>query len=256
MGIVRTNQWLEEEFDRPTKICEKLLPYFKGYTANEIYHQLISFGMYKPSRSSKYIFDIMIKEKMWNQVEKLFQHYQKKWSGPDIPIFLFPIAQSGGFFFRVEKNKSGVSYPDKMFLFLSPLDDSKELEALFVHEYHHVCRLSKLNKKMNQYTLLDSIIIEGLAEYAVLKNCGRNYTASWCHMYTEQEIKGFWKKYLNDQLDRKKNERTHDQLLYGGGRIPKLLGYAAGYQIVKEYYEGHHYSTKQSFTIPSSKFIE
>jgi uncharacterized protein YjaZ len=197
-----------------------------------------------------------MEQKAWDKVEQLFQKYKKKWNGPDIPVFLFPIAQSRGFFLREEKSKAGVSFPDKMFLFLSHYEDPKEIEALFVHEYHHVCRLRMLNKKMEDYTLLDSIIIEGLAEYAVLINCGREYLANWCRMYTEREISSFWDKYLKKQLGKKKNERAHDELLYGGGRIPNLLGYAVGFSVVENFYKNHNYSTKLSFISPALNYLE
>ena len=256
MGIIRTDQWLNEEFDRPAKICEKLQPFFKGQTPHEIYNQLMKFGMYRPSRSSRNNLKMMLDQKAWDKVEKLFSKYKNNWDGPDVPTFLFPLAQSGFFFSRQEKSKAGVSFPDKMFLFLSYYDDPKEIEALLVHEYHHVCRLRMLGKKMEDYTLLDSIIIEGLAEYAVLKNCGREYLATWCHMYTEKELTNFWNRYLKNQLHKKKNERGHDDLLYGGGRVPKLLGYAAGYNIIGKFYENHNYSTKLSFTIPAAKYVE
>ncbi|MDQ0198175.1 DUF2268 domain-containing putative Zn-dependent protease [Neobacillus ginsengisoli] len=256
MGVIQTDQWLKVEFDRPTEICEKLLPYFKGQNANEIYNQLMKFGMYRPSRSSKMNLDRMIEQKVWKNADQLFQHYKNKWAGPDIPIFLFPLDRGRGLFFRQESNKSGVSYPDKMFLFLSDVDDTKELEALLVHEYHHVCRLKMLNKKMEEYTLLDSIIIEGLAEYAVLKNCGSEYLAKWCSIYTKKDLISLWDKYLKSHLSKRKNERAHDNLLFGEGRIPKLLGYAAGFAIVENYYKNHTYSTKLSFSIPASKFLE
>ncbi|MFZ7944583.1 MULTISPECIES: DUF2268 domain-containing protein [Bacillaceae] len=256
MGIIRTDEWLQKEFDRPLKICEKLLPYFKGQQVKEIYNQLVNFGMYRPSRSSKNNYNKMVEKKAWNQVEMLFRKYKPKWNGPDVPVFLFPLAQTGGFFIKEEKSKAGVSFPDKMFLFLSEHEDPKEIEALFVHEYHHVCRLRMLNKKMEDYTLLDSIIIEGLAEYAVFKHCGREYLANWCHMYTEKELARFWERYLQHQLQTKKNERGHDELLYGGRAVPKLLGYAAGYNVIRQYYKSHNYSTKLSFSNPAAKYIE
>lgn len=256
MGVTETDKWLKEELDHPIKICEKLLPFFKGKNANEIYNQLLKFGMYKPSRSVRSQFNLIVKEETWALVKQFYQKYKKKWKGPDIPIFIFPLGQTRSIFSRQENNKSGVSYSDKMFLFISHLDDLKELEALFVHEYHHVCRLSMLNKKMDEYTLMDSIIIEGLAEYAVLKNCGREYLAKWCGLYSEKETAIFWDKYLLRQLGKRKNERTHDDLLYGGGRIPNLLGYAIGFSIVEKYYKVHNYSTKLSFTTPALKYIE
>ena len=256
MGIIRTDRWLQEEFNSPGKICEKLVPYFKGQTANEIYNQLINFGMYRPSRASRNNLNRMLDQNAWDKVERLFSKYKNKWNGPDVPIFLFPLAQSGFFFIREDKSKAGVSFPDKMFLFLSHLDDPKEIEALLVHEYHHVCRLRMLGKKMEEYTLLDSIIIEGLAEYTVLKHCGPEYLANWCRMYTEKELTNFWDRYLKNQLHKKKNEREHDLLLYGGGRVPKLLGYAAGYNIIGKFYKKHNYSTKLSFALPATKYIE
>lgn len=257
MGIIRTDDWLVDELSQPLKICERLQPYFKSQSPDDIYHQLISFGMYKPSRIAHDNLDRMMKEKTWDQVKRLFNQYKNKWSGPDIPVFIFPIGQSGGLFFRKEEQKkAGVSFPDKMFLFLSVYDDPKEIEALFVHEYHHVCRLRKLNKNMEKYTLLDSIIIEGLAEYAVLKNCGKEYLANWCRRYSAKELSSFWDKFLKRQIEMKKNERAHDELLYGGGRFPHLLGYAVGYYLVDNFYKKHHYSTKLSFSIPASEFIE
>ena len=256
MGIVRTDQWLAEEFDRPVKICEKLEPFFKKQTPKEIYNQLINFGMYRPSRSANIIFNRLKEQKAWDKVEQLFEQYKGKWKGPDIPVFIFPVAQAGGLFFRESRGKAGVSFPDKMFLFLSNLEDPKDVEALLIHEYHHVCRLRLLNKRMEDYTLLDSIIIEGLAEYAVLKNCGPEYLASWCRMYNEKELIKLWDKFIKKNLDTKKNERSHDEILYGEGRLPNLLGYAMGYTIVNHFYKNNNYSTKLSFTFPAVKYLD
>lgn len=256
MGIIRTDRWLEEMFDRPTKICEKLVPAFKGLSAPKIYNQLTDFGMYRASRMTKEIFNWMKENKIWEEVDGIFQEYKRIWGGPDIPIYLFPISQNRSFFSRrEEKVKGGVSYPDKMFLFLSDRLNSKELEALFVHEYHHICRLNRQSKRFDEYTLLDSIIIEGLAEYSVLVHCGRNYLADWCTMYSGDELDDYWERYIEGNLDIKKSESRHDDLLYGTGRIPKLLGYAAGFKIVEDYYGHNHYSTKLSFALPAKKYL-
>jgi uncharacterized protein YjaZ len=256
MGIIRTDKWLDEEFDTPSKICEKLVSAFKGLSAPKIYNQLTDFGMYRASRLTKEIFTSMKENMVWEEVEGIFQEYKRKWGGPDIPIYLFPIGQNKSFFSRQqEKVKGGVSYPDKIFLFLSDRLNSRELEALFVHEYHHICRLNRQTKRFDDYTLLDSIIIEGLAEYSVLVHCGRNYLADWCTMYSETELDNFWEKFLQGNLNVKKSEKKHDDLLYGAGRIPKLLGYAAGFKIVEDYYRHNHYSTKLSFTLPAKKYL-
>lgn len=256
MGMMRTDQWLQKDFDRPIVMCEKLRPYFNGESANEVYNQLKNFGMYRPSKFTRDYLNQMLDHNIWNRVGRLFTDYKNKWNGPDIPVFLFPVAQTGSFFKREKNSKAGVSFPDKMFLFLSNYEDMKEVEALLVHEYHHVCRMNMSDKILEDYSLLDSLIIEGLAEYAVLKHCGKEYLANWCHMYSEKELLLFWDKFIKNRLNKKKNERDHDDLLYGGRGIPRLLGYAVGYNIIKEYYEKNNYSTKHSFTIPSAKFIQ
>jgi uncharacterized protein YjaZ len=255
MGIVRTDEWLKEKFDSPIDVCKKLVPYFNEQSATSIYSELMNYGMYKPSKASYSNLNFMIQQGLWKKIEHIFLQYKQKWSGPDIPIFIFPLAQSGGFFFRQDNVKSGVSYPDKMFLFVSKLEDLKELEALFVHEYHHVCRLRKINKNMKDYTLLDSLIFEGLAEYAVLKNCGKNYLAKWCKRYSKKELLVFWNAFLKEYLELRKSEPAHEKLLYGGGKYPILLGYAVGFAIVEYYYNDKKYNSKLSFSLPASEFI-
>jgi uncharacterized protein YjaZ len=257
MGVIRTDQWLENDFDNPLKICEKLKSYFNEENVRGIYQQLVKFRMYRPSRMSEKNFQHMKKYNAWEMVERLFNKYRDLWSGPDIPVFLFPLEERRGFFIKkTERNKSGVSYPDKMFLFLSNYDDPMEIEALFVHEYHHVCRLRALGKKMNEYTLLDSLIIEGLAEYAVLHHCGRKYIADWCSEYSEKELSFYWDKYLKKHPNTTKGERIHDELLFGGGRIPPLLGYAIGYHMVGKFFKNRNFSTKLTFKIPAEDFID
>lgn len=80
MGIIRTDQWLKDYFDRPMKICEKLKPYFKGQTADDIYNQLLKFGMYRPSKASRNHLGDMIDYNAWEKVDKIFRKYQK--NGP------------------------------------------------------------------------------------------------------------------------------------------------------------------------------
>ncbi len=255
MGVIETSKWLERDFANPETVCKKLVPYFNGISSKEIYHQLTEFGMYRPSRTTWQSFESLKEANAIRKITELYRSYQKKWNGPDVPLFLFPIDQGGGFFRRENKKKSGVSFPDKLFLFLSPECSEREIEALFVHEYHHVCRLNKLKKDPADFTLLDSLIIEGLAEYTVLKNCGEQYLAPWCRYYSKKQLDSYWKKYLSDHLEVRKDEKHHDALLYGHGWIPDLLGYAAGFDLVKEYFSKNRYTTKLSFSIPAEKFL-
>ena len=60
---------------------------------------------------------------------------------------------------------------------------------MFTHEYNHVCRLSKFQKSEEDYVLLDSIILEGLAENAVRERLGEEFLATWTSYYSNEELK-------------------------------------------------------------------
>lgn len=255
--MIRTDEWLEKDFRDPKKICIKLLDYFKGETdPMEIYDYLSNFGMYKPSRRSWIAAENLKEERFWEKTEEVYKKYKKKWNGPEIPIFIFPMNESNMSLMREGKGKSGVSFIDKMFLFLTPLTDLKELEALFVHEYHHICRMNSLKKNPAEYTLLDSIILEGLAEHAVAQNCGETYTGEWTRKYSAANLRRYWNREVSEKLSITRDDRQHDQILFGFGGRPKLLGYALGYEIVKRYIEHENLTERTSLRIPSDQFTK
>lgn len=257
MGIERTDLWLKEDFENPTAICKRLLPYFyKEEDPNNIYNYLLKFGMYRPGRGTFHTYNELKKQDAWKKVEVIYRKYKKEWSGPEIPIFIFPFQSNNAFQLRRGENKSGVSFKDKMFLFLTPLEDEKEMEALFVHEYHHVCRMHNTKKDIKKYTLLDSVILEGLAEHAVKEYCGEAYQAKWCQYFSKKEIFKKWKPFFDEHKLTQRNDPLHDQLLFGGGSYPRMLGYALGYQIIKQYESKKNFSAKISLRIPASDFLE
>lgn len=248
---------METDFNRPQVICEQLLAFFEGDAdAKKVYSYLKNFGMYKPERRSKKIFEELKSEKFWSATEKIFRKYQRKWKGPDIPIFIFPMDVSNSRLMKEGKGKSGLSFIDKMFIFLTPLEDEKELEALFVHEYHHVCRMRAQKKSPADYTLLDSIILEGLAEHAVATHCGEEYTGDWSRRYSTKTLAGFWDEEIKKKLSLTRNDREHDQILFGLGSKPRLLGYAMGYEIVKQYKQLGNFTEKASFYSPANEFTK
>lgn len=248
MGVIRTDEWLNSDFRSPVKICENII---SPKEAESFYHYLVRFGMYKPNRKTLNYYLDLKEQKVWNQVSQIHRKYQKEWNGPDINIYIFPM--SANHFMR-NPNKSGVSFKDKVFLFLSPLDDKKEIEALFVHEYHHICRMDKQKKEINNYTLLDSIVLEGLAEYMVEQYCGKSYRSKWCTYYTRKEILGFWEKWVKNQLDLKKNSQTHDSILFGEKGYPPMIGYAIGYEMILLHKEKQGLTLNQTLRLPSEHF--
>jgi uncharacterized protein YjaZ len=210
--------------------------------------------MYRPNTNQQIVFEALETSQTWEKVQRLYQKYKKKWNGPDIPIYIFPIGSGSGLFHSTQ-TKSGVSFTDKLFLFLSELEDERELEALFVHEYHHICRLNGLKKPIKEYTLLDSLIMEGLAEDAVHEIVGKEYVAKWCKMLSKENFKFYMEKYLQNHLTLKKGTPKHDQLLFGKGLLPNMLGYTCGYHIIRSFRLENSYSTKETFTMESEKFM-
>ncbi|HYK74421.1 MAG TPA: DUF2268 domain-containing protein [Pseudoneobacillus sp.] len=255
MGVEKTDIWLRDSFEHPIEICKDMCNFRKKNELEQFYQYLVRFGMYRPNPESKRIYEELVKAGMWGKVHSLYEKYKKNWNGPHVPIYIFPIDKGSRFLFKSNQSKSGVSFQDKIFLFLSNIDDIQELEALFIHEYHHVCRMNGLNKPLNEYTLLDSIIMEGLAEDAVHEQIGRKYVANWSKELTNEQFQHFWKKYFNKHLTIKKKDSLHDHLLFGKGFVPKMLGYTCGYHLVRKYREQEHFSTKASFTMLPENFI-
>jgi uncharacterized protein YjaZ len=246
---------MEEDFSDPLKMCAEILQ-GEEENAAPFYQYLQNFGMYKPNARSRQVFEELKKHDIWVKVDSLHQQYRKKWNGPEIPVYIFPMNAAQRRLMLNGNGKSGVSFKDKMFLFLTPLDDEGELKALFVHEYHHICRMRMQKKNIRDYTLLDSIVLEGLAEHAVAKECGERYIGKWSAKYSRRELEFFWEKYLSGNLSVKKGHRLHDVLLFGSGRYPGLMGYAMGYEIISQYKSNKSFTAKASFETLSEEFTK
>ncbi|MBP3041704.1 DUF2268 domain-containing protein, partial [Bacillaceae bacterium Marseille-Q3522] len=241
-GVERTDKWLEEEYEHPIQICKKIIKE-EGKEAENLYRYLQKFGMYRPHLFGKKTISLLIEANIWRTIDHLYQKYRKKWNGPDIPVYIFPLAGQ----MRAEK-KSGLSFPDKMFLFLTPIENIKELEALFIHEYHHICRMRNNKKKPADITLIDSLIMEGLAEHMVKEICGGDYLAPWVSYYSQEELEECWNAYVEKNLHAKKYEKEHDRILFGERGYPPLIGYAIGYEIIKQYKKKFVLSESNTFT--------
>ncbi|MEQ2525724.1 hypothetical protein EKG37_11705 [Robertmurraya yapensis] len=242
MGVIETDEWLSRDFDQPVKIIERMMD-----EPTDFYSYLQQFGMYKPTQRTWEYFKQLKEDKIWGKVANLHKEYRKKWNGDDVDIYIFPSRTN---------NKGGVSFKESMYLFVPPLEDPKELEALFIHEYHHVCRLNRQKKDAKDYKLLDSMVLEGLAEHAVEHYCGRKYRAKWCEYYTDKELEKYWNELKKDILHTSRKDTLHDRILFGRGGFPKLIGYALGYYITRRNKnENNNFSRKINFYSEAENFI-
>ena len=252
MGIMETDKWLAGDYRSPSEICVRFSSLFAEENPERLYDYLKSYGMYIPPGQTGKTAEKMKKSNIWSRAERIFNLLRKKWGGPDVPVFIFPLREPG-FFNRPGESKSGLAFADKLFLFVHPDIRDIELKALLIHEYHHTCRLEKQKKDSMDYTLLDSMIMEGLAEYTVLKYTGKQGLAKWTSLYKEEELEGMWNRYLKDHAAIMRDDPLHDQLLLGRRPYPKMLGYCAGYYLVSKLAPKNIQST---FSLEADAFIK
>ncbi len=255
MSVISTDDWLYElktsqklkdsrDFEelQRTILCSRLLEHFNGGTPLEIQFELQQQGLFRAHE--KINIKKLQDQKTWDIVQEEYYYLKKQWNGPNIPIYIFPITQE-----QTITNKNGVAYPDALFLFIGELE-REELKALFAHEYNHVCRLHYLNKSLQEVTLLDSIILEGLAECAVEEIYGSKWLAPWLGDYTLQKMLAIWKDDFVPNIH-VQGLHNHVEFLYGG-KLPPLIGYCIGYEIVRTYIQKH---PSNKLLIKSSKSI-
>lgn len=252
MGVIRTDKWMIDSYDDPINLCKRLRPLFNYEDASSIHEFLIQHGMYRnPEDDGLSKINDFQKREIWRNVQKEFRTLQSLWGGPNIPIFIFPSDSSHRKLMLDYNGKSGLAFIDKVFLFISEKNSVKEIKSLLTHEYHHVCRLSKYKKPEKKYHLLDTIILEGLAEHAVLERLGKEYLGNWTSLYTNEQLKRMWDRIILPNYDLPKHHPKHPLLLYGQRTYPQMIGYSTGFYLVQNYVREYASKTKDLFTLSS-----
>ncbi|OAO79092.1 hypothetical protein A0O32_1837 [Anoxybacillus flavithermus] len=218
MGVVNTKDWFVDDRWRE-KINE------------DVHRHLFAHGMAR--RNQQEIMKQLAEKNVWAFVAKKFAELKKGWNGPDVPIYIFPADATNRSLQHEFGGKSGVAFFDQLFLFLLPHVSNEHIYALLIHEYNHVCRLHVDPKDERDYTLLDRIVMEGLAEHAVRERLGSEYVAKWTTYYTKEQLEQFTKKWLVPNLSLRPDDARYRALLYGSMLYPRMLGYAVGYEVVR-----------------------
>lgn len=229
-------------------ICHPLKQFFPQATIEEIHGELLTRGLFDPFESP-IISEILKKleeEKVWETIKHEFNHLKNLWNGPDVPIFVYPLTKHRPLVDSVEVKKNGVSYNNVLFLFVSVELETEELKALLAHEYNHICRLSYVDKFPHEIELLDTLIIEGMAECAVEELYGERWLSPWTKGYSHEECLELWTKYFVKAIQLQGVD-NHFPFLYGNEvkGLPKWIGYCLGYRIVKSYLESEGISNQR-----------
>lgn len=220
MPVINTKHFFEEGTNRQRLAGELVKNIFPGAPPEAIEYELVHQGLLQ-SGGLSLSFDV------WQLIEEQFNSLMLNWEGPDVPIYIFPIVS--GF------QKNGMAYRDGICLFISSTLTEKQLNALFTHEYHHMCRRAFVNEHP---TLMDSLVMEGLAEDAVENLFGKNYLSTWTQYYSLIEVQNYWVSHFVPALYQQ-GLVSHKPFLFGDEQLglPPWIGYCTGYRIVEAFKE-------------------
>ncbi|MBY8912501.1 DUF2268 domain-containing protein [Bacillus sp. YC2] len=258
MSVKQTYKWIKNAASID-ELAVHILPLFSGAKQKDwkpILGTLQNHGMFRNMKDGSFTINQLKEKGCFSHVQKEEKNLKEKWNGPDVPIIVLPVDERNRRLRLEFGSKSGLAFRDKMFLFLSSDSSNSAVSAIMTHEYNHVCRLEHVTKDENDITLLDTIMMEGLAEYAVYERFGSSLTAEWTSYYTPEQLQFLFEKRIKPNLRLTRDSRQFSQLLFGKGYVPSMLGYAVGFNIVKKYLTDNNKTVEEALSIPSKTFLE
>jgi uncharacterized protein YjaZ len=269
MGVIRTDKWLEsykEKWEEAsgngkitvqrTEIIDRLQSHFSDVNTTELHEYLLGNGLFLPKQDVTSTVNSFLKGHVFKEVNRFYESLRRDWRGPNVPIFILPVNLQNRSIRTEFKGKTGLAFHDKIFLFITEDLPPEELHALLTHEYHHVCRLKGMNKQDESITLLDSLVMEGLAEKAVEERVGTQYLAPWTSVYNEERSYRLYHRFLQKNIHKTKEEMDPFPFLYGSNLYPKWIGYNAGWHIVNQYMKKSKGKTTAFFKKSSKTILE
>lgn len=265
MGVIKTNRWIELYLAHSNKktleeryrqlFIQPLQSLFSYSSDNELASFLSDAGMFKPGQLHE--LEKMLQYRHLEIARDHFDFLREKWDGPNIPIYILLADKSLKKPERAVGGKMGISFSDGIVLFIPFNLSELELKALLTHEYHHVCRLKVTNESEQSITLLESMIMEGLAEIAVEEEVGETYTAPWTKLYDKAWRQEWFTEYIEKRL-LQKGRLAYKDILYGrvDQGIPRMLGYYAGYRLCTKVATDLKKKTAELMITPSRTFLE
>lgn len=124
-----------------------------------------------------------------------------------------------------------------------------QLKSTLAHELNHTLRWQKIGYK---YTLLESIISEGLADHCdiILNN---NNPQPWDNALSETDFQKYLSLAKNDWHN---NNYNHATWFFGAGDIPRWTGYSLGFKIVGDYIKRTGKDITELTRLPAETFVD
>ncbi|MCK0472631.1 DUF2268 domain-containing protein [Halalkalibacter sp. APA_J-10(15)] len=265
MGVVRTDKWLQayvksygDKMNRQQKwIIEPLCSLFQTDHVDSLQAYLWQLGLFTPDQLvSEEDIDTWLQLHPWSIVKQEYERLRKKWDGPACKIYILPLIDEPPPLLKKLGEKTGITLSHAIVLLIKPTITKEQLRALTIHEYHHVCRLAHTKENEEKMTLLESICMEGLAEWAVKEELGKQECAVWTRYYDEASSIGWFDHFLKPFLY-KKGRKAYHTLLYGDPNtgVPLWLGYYVGFKLI-ESAANQYISTKNMLTVDASSLYK
>ncbi|WP_017471202.1 DUF2268 domain-containing protein [Amphibacillus jilinensis] len=223
-------------------IIQPICAYFDDADPLVLQWHLQSFGLFQENELNDHHIEQLITSNMWYEIETAFTVLQNEWQGPEVALFILPSDCSNQQLMDAFHGVSGLSYADKLFLFIHKDSSHQQIQALLTHEYSHVYRLNHLYKHTDQLTLGDSIILEGIAEKIVRLSFDEDSVYNTALKYSDDQLstaKSLWEHVVKKNLNLPKHHPFHDRMMYGDQEIPHLTGYLVGYALVNRWCQLH-----------------
>ncbi len=244
MAVIRTNKWGEmflkhvraqkdSELTYQRLFAQPLQPLFQFGTDTELAMYLEKVGLFTIKDTDA--LSLFITKNYWSVLQEKFLQLKEAWNGPNVPVYLLLANEQLKKRQTDVKGMMGLSFQNGIVLIVPETIEVNDLFALLIHEYHHVCRLSHTKENEETITLLESMVMEGLAELAVKEWLGEAYLAPWTSLYDKTWNDKWAVIFIHKKLQLKGRRRYKDHL-YGNAKkhIPPMLGYYFGYQLCQQ----------------------
>ncbi|WP_440897766.1 DUF2268 domain-containing protein [Amphibacillus sp. Q70] len=261
MAIIKTNRLLEDYLKlnectleaQNKAIIQPIANYFHDPDLLSIQMLLLNHGLFLPMQTKAEQIEALIKTEVWQQINHCFNQLKKEWQGPELAVFIFPADLNNPKLTGEFNGVSGLSFSDKIFLFIDHRATEQMTAALLAHEYSHAVRLNKVHHSKEILPLRDTIILEGIAEVITMEKFGITLLPSFNQQ--DHEINKLWHQWINPNLSLLSNHPLHHHIMYGDEQIPSLTGYQMGIYMVKQWQDKYQANLANLLQTPTENFF-
>lgn len=262
MAIIETDKLLQHyvklnqfTFEAQNKtIIQPLANYFNDQDPLTIQLLLLNHGLFQAAQTNAKQIETVVKTDVWRLINHHFDQLRREWQGPELDIFIFPADLSNTKLTEEFNGVSGLSFSDKIFLFIDHRATEQVIAALLAHEYSHAFRLNKVHHNKEILPLRDTIVLEGIAEAITTEKFGITLLPSFDQQ--NHEANKLWHKWIKPNLSLQSNHPLHHHIMYGNEQIPHLTGYQMGIYIVKQWKSKHQTSLVDLLYKSSDTFFQ